>query len=1034
MKFAKERANVICSQLKNFATVQKKNISNWNVKEGKFIDVEMADASELPWKSFDSTTDRWFGPDKHYWFRTETVVPEEFDQKPLWIRIHTGLDHWDDGQNPQFLLFVNGEVVQGCDINHREVFLTPCAKAGTTYQIDVQSYTGTLFNEFRFIVDFEEIDPKIQALYYDIQVPLWGMNRMDEDAKIRLDLETEINHTVNLIDLRKVYSEEFYASIDAASAYIKKAVYEDMVGFDEVIATCIGHTHIDVAWLWTVDQVRQKSCRSFATVLKLMDEFPNYKFMSSQPQLYQFVKERHPEMYEKIKERIAEGRWEPEGGMWVEADCNLTSGESLVRQFLFGKRFFREEFGVENRILWLPDVFGYSAALPQIMKKCGIDYFMTTKLAWNEFNKVPYDTMNWEGIDGSQIFTHLITTLGVGQNIQNFFTTYNGMLHPDAIMGGWERYQQKQLNNDILISYGYGDGGGGPTRQMLETSKRMEQGIKGIPKVRQEFSLKYFEELEERVKDNKYLPSWVGELYFEYHRGTYTSMGRNKRSNRKSEFGMMELELFSILALANGMKYPKEEMDGLWELILRNQFHDILPGSSIYEVYEVTKKEYEEIEQTIHDLMQARMEALLSEEEGITVFNSLGFKRNDIVALGDLSADAVTDGTHVYPVQQTKEGAIAFIEGMPSKGYVSLSTCKCDAEVAFETTDHSIDTPYYHVTFDEYGQMTSIYDKEHAREVLQSGKLGNELRIYEDKPLCFSAWNTDIFYEEKSWQVNDVVSMQWTEVGAVRATLSIERNVMDTIVRQDIHFYANDRRIDFNTYVDWKFSEHLLKVHFPVDVHTDEATFDIQFGNLKRKIHTNTSWDVARFETCGHKWADLSEGGYGVSLLNDCKYGHSMKDCTMSLTLIKSGTEPNKTADQEEHYFTYSLYPHAGGWESANTVQEAMNLNVPAKVVRKKAKTETFSYMSVDQDNVVLETIKAAEDGDGIIVRLYEVENKRSQVTLNTHNIIASVVETNMIEEIEEVQELNATDHNVCFTIKPYEVKTFRIRFQREEN
>ena len=278
-----------------------------------------------------------------------------------------------------------------------------------------------------------------------------------------------------------------------------------------------------------------------------MDEYPEYKFMSSQPALYQFLKERYPETYEKIKERVKEGRWEPEGGMWVEADCNLTSGESLVRQFLYGKKFFKDEFGIDSRILWLPDVFGYSGALPQIMKKSGIKYFMTTKLAWNQINKVPYDTMMWRGIDGSEIFTHLITTLGVGQSEADFFTTYNGMLHPDAILGGWHRYQNKDINNDILIAFGYGDGGGGPTREMLETSKRMEKGIRGIPKVRQEFAGNYFEELEERVEGNKSLPVWEGELYFEYHRGTYTSMGRNKRSNRRCEQLLMDAELLEVL-------------------------------------------------------------------------------------------------------------------------------------------------------------------------------------------------------------------------------------------------------------------------------------------------------------------------------------------------------------------------------------------------------------------------------------------------------------------------------------------------------
>ena len=323
-----------------------------------------------------------------------------------------------------------------------------------------------------------------------------------------------------------------------------------------------------------------------------MEQYPNYKFMSSQPQLYVFLKARYPELFEQIKQRVAEGRWEPEGGMWVEADCNLTSGESLVRQFIYGKRFFKEEFGVDNRILWLPDVFGYSGALPQIMKQCGIDYFMTTKLAWNQINKMPYDTFMWRGIDGSEILTHLVTTLDLGQDpTKNFFTTYNGQLHPDAIMGGWQRYQQKDINNDILISYGYGDGGGGPTREMLETSIRMEKGIEGIPKVRQAFARTFFDDLKERVSGNRRLPTWEGELYFEYHRGTLTSMARNKRANRKSELGMMDLELLSVLTAAK-LGYPKDELDKMWRQILINQFHDILPGSSIHEVYEVTKGEY----------------------------------------------------------------------------------------------------------------------------------------------------------------------------------------------------------------------------------------------------------------------------------------------------------------------------------------------------------------------------------------------------------------------------------------------------------
>ena len=1025
--FAKERAQVISGQIRKYAMEKTQKLTGWQVKNGCYIDVAEVDAATEPWREFDNDKERWYGPDKHYWFRRNITIPEDMDGKAVWLCVHTALEDWDDGRNPQFLVFVDDRVTQGLDINHREILLTENAKAGTTYKIDMQSYTGTLHNEFRLVTELQVINPDTMALYYDIRIPLESLNRLKENDQPRLKFEEILTETINLIDLRKPHSESFYASIQAAREYIGKHLYEDMTGYEDVIASCIGHTHIDVAWLWTVDQVRQKSCRSFATVLKLMEEFPDYHFMSSQPQLYKFVKERHPEQYERIKQRVAEGRWEPEGGMWVEADCNLTSGESLVRQFMFGKRFFKEEFNKDNRILWLPDVFGYSGALPQIIKKSGIDYFMTTKLAWNQINKVPMDTFMWEGIDGTKVLTHLITTLGVGQEVKNFFTTYNGMLHPDAIMGGWERYQNKDINNDILISYGYGDGGGGPTRRMLETSERMKKGIKGIPKVRQVASRTFFEELEARVKDSKRLPSWVGELYFEYHRGTYTSMGRNKRANRKSEYAMMELELMSVLAEKLGVAYPTEDLNQMWENILLNQFHDILPGSSVKEVYDVTKVEYEAIDEKSKALIAERMKAFLKEGNKLTVFNTLGNVRNDIVKIDATDATALTDGKEVYPVQKTADGAVVFIKNMPSKGYVTLAETSAEVATPFTITADGIDTPFYTIKVNEFGQFTSIFDKEAKREVLIAGTVGNELRIYEDKPMNYSNWDIDIYYQEKSWAVTDVTKMEWTECGPVRATLEIERNVMDTIIRQKIHFYADTRRIDFDTYVDWKFSEHIMKANFPLDIHTDEATFDIQFGNLKRKTHQNTSWDVARFESCAHKWVDVSEGGYGVSLMNDCKYGHSVLNHVLALTLIKSGTEPYATTDQEEHVFTYSLYPHVGTWQEANTVAESFNLNVPAKAVFANPDKDSFSFMSQDNKNVILETIKRAEDGDGIIVRLYEVENKTTDVTVKTAFDITEVVETNLMEEKVEGA-VSANGNEFTFRIKPFEIKTFRIR------
>ena len=1054
MHFLDKRVRVICEELKRLKVRQSFVIDSWKYREGFFVRPEDAEVFDGPqageeqadtgadegahiagssWEDFDCNTMHWYGKDRHYWFRTTCQVPQELDGKRMWLYVCTQIEGWD-AKNPQFLLFVNGKAVQGIDMNHREVFLNPCAEAGEELTLDLQAYTGIDHQEFSLVVRLMEIDEKIEKLYYDLWVPLSAFGRMEEDDRNRKQIEEILNNTVNFLDLRTPYSDEFYRTVDEASAYIERALYSEMAGFSDVIATCIGHTHIDVAWWWTVAQTREKVARSFATVLKLMEEYPNYKFMSSQPQLYAFLKERYPELYEKLKERVRERRWEPEGGMWVEADCNLTSGESLVRQFMHGKRFFREEFGVDNRILWLPDVFGYSGALPQIMKKCGIDYFMTTKLAWNQFNKVPYDTMRWRGIDGSEVLTHLITTLDVEQPVANFFTTYNGMLHPGAVMGGWMRYQNKDINNDILISYGYGDGGGGPTREMLETSVRMEKGVKGIPKVRQEFARTYFDELKDRVEGNKRLPVWEGEFYFEYHRGTLTSMGRNKRANRKSELGLMDLELLSVLA-EDTVDYPASKLDSMWKVVLINQFHDILPGSSIREVYEVTREEYGQLARELADMGERRRKAIAGAGSAVMVFNTTGKERDDVVNLGEFEGEALVDNAgEVYPVQRTADGAVAYVKSIPSKGYKSFDVMDAapvssdgDAEgVPFYLAgDYRLETPFYRVKLDEQGMFTSIYDRENEREVIQEGHRANLFRMYEDKPIYYDNWDIDIFYTEKFWDVDQVERMEWTELGPVRAVLSVTRKASNSVIDQEIIFYAQSRRIEFATRVNWKEHQTLLKVHFPVAVHTDEAAFDVQFGNLTRKTHQNTSWDVARFESCGQKWMDLSEGHYGVSLLNDCKYGHSVKDSNMALTLIKSGIEPNPVTDQEEHVFTYAIYPHAEGWRAAGTVAEAYKLNQPLLVQTGAEAGKNYSLASVNRPNVVIETIKQAESGRGTVIRMYESENSLTRARLTVNKPFEKAWICNLLEE--EESEAHAEGNVIDVTLKPYEVVTVKI-------
>ncbi|HHU78029.1 MAG TPA: alpha-mannosidase [Clostridiales bacterium] len=1036
MIYRKERVQVIADNLRKLSRVQQIDITDWKIKKGTYNTIEEVDSAAEPWQDFDSRTMQWTGKDEHYWFRTKVRVPESFEGKPLYFIFKTQIEDWDDGKNPQFLAFVNGEIVQGLDMNHRDIFITDSARAGQEYTIDLQAYTGILYSNFLMIGQMVEIDKRIMSLYYDLQVPLWITDNLQKDDLTRIALEQALENTINLLDLRQPYSSRFYESVDEAAEYISNKLYQELAGREDIVATCVGHTHIDVAWWWTVAQTREKVARSFATVLKYMDEYPEYIFMSSQPQLYKFLKQRYPEMYEKLKQRVAEGRWEPEGGMWVEADCNVTSGESLVRQFMHGKKFFRDEFGVDNVILWLPDVFGYSAALPQIMKKSGIKYFMTTKISWNQFNKLPYDTFFWRGIDGTEIFTHLITTTGVDQPKDSFFTTYNGILHPSALSGAWDRYQQKELNNDILISYGHGDGGGGPTRQMLETGVRMQKGIMGAPKVRLGNTRDYFDKLYARCADNPRLPKWVGELYLEYHRGTYTSMARNKRSNRKCELGLQDLEFFSVWAENLGIEYPREEIFNMWETVLLNQFHDILPGTSVKEVYDVTKQEYEQVESRIDELISERVEAIAKKLNGdVTLFNTLSFDRDDIVVLDnkDLNANVLVDDQgNTVTLQKTHDDKlIGYAKQLPAKGLkvYKADTREVETSSPFVIKDDGIETPFYSIKMCKGGVFHSLFDKRNSREVLKGA--GNVLKVYEDKPMYYDNWDIDIYYSEKAYPMDDLRRAEWLETGPVRATYLVEYAFSGSLIRQKIHFYADSPRIDFETYADWHEHQHLLKVEFDVDVNANEASYDIQFGNLKRPTHRNTSWDVARFEVCAHKWADLSEGDYGVSLLNDCKYGHAIHDGKMAISLVKSGIEPNPVTDQEEHFFTYSILPHKGDWKKGETVKQAYMLNVPVYSYCNLSKQEgrnpawEESILEVLGENVILETVKKAEDGEGIVVRLYEYQNQRGNITIKWNASLKSVYECDLLEN--NIKDIDAADKAFSFEIMPYEIKTFRI-------
>lgn len=1011
-------------------------------RDGKFTYEQREEGTWLP---FDTEHDTWGYADCYAWMKHSFTVPTRFAGRPVYYQIlpQEG-KKWAWG-SPQALLYANGEALQGFDSNHTRTRLLDCAQGGEHYEMLLNLYAGGRDYEGKIGTRLRllSVDDEVEKLYWHLRTPLEVANLKEPDELARIHLLQTLNEAVSLVSFHLPYGEDFLESVREATAYLEKKLY----GKREMEATvsAVGHTHIDVAWLWRLRQTRDKTSRSFATVLKLMEEYPDYRFMSSQAQLYEFIRQEHPAIFARIRESVRQGRWEPEGGMWVEADTNISSGESLVRQFLVGKRFFRNAFGADCKILWLPDVFGYSAALPQIMKQCGINYFMTTKISWNEYDKLPYDTFLWRGIDGSEVLTHFISTMDTVKEEKDWITTYNGDLNPSQVIGCWQRYQQKDLNRDVLFAFGHGDGGGGPTHGMLERGRRMHMGIEGCPKVEFQFARDYFDRLQKDIAGRKRLPRWVGELYFEHHRGTLTAQASAKRWNRRSEFLYHDLEtLESLVNLDHLSSYPSAALLEGWKVILLNQFHDILPGSSIREVYEDSQKQYEDLHRTggrmLEKALQQASRRVGLARDSLLLFNTLGFSRREVAEMqrpqhtGFLLRDPQSGA--VLPWQKTFDGKIIFTSPeVPAKGYCAISV---EAGEQRQTTPltatlREMHTPFFDLTFDEAMQIASLIDRRTGRSVAPQGEPLNRLIVYEDRPFEHRAWNVQAYYTEKSWVLSDVSHAEVLECGPVRAVVLVERKFLHSVIRQYITAYAELDRIDIRNEIDWDDSYLLLKTDFPVDVNAVKATFDIQFGNIERVTHENTLWDFAQFESCAHKWADLSDNSFGLAVLNDCKYGYSAKDGHIALTLLRSANDPQPKQDCTHHTFTYSLYPHAGPAAISRVVQEGYSLNCPLYTMfsnaQKGAWPERFSLACVDADNIILETVKRAEDSDALILRLYETWNRATDCSIRFGRLMEMAAQCDMMEENEALLQVEGNRLRLHF--RPFEIKTLKVRLEQ---
>ncbi len=950
--------------------------------------------------------DDWWGDgwDTHAWFHFQVDIPENMKGNTVQLLIKTDYcDGWDPN-NPQFLIYIDGKLRQGMDINHQYIELDRNAKN----DIFLYAYTGARVERSRLFLTLRNVNDEVESLWYDLRVPYEVIELLDKRTHEYATILKYLDNAVSMIDFYDIGSAEFMESIRRAKAFMTTEFYGKYCETQPETVICIGHTHIDCAWVWTLKQTREKVQRSFCTVLDLMKKYPEYKFFSSQPHLLKNLKEEAPDKFEELRQRVREGRWECEGAMWVEADCNLSSGESLVRQVLYGKRFFKNEFGVDSHILWLPDVFGYSAALPQILRKSGVDWFVTSKISWNDTNLMPYDTFAWHGIDGTPINTHFLTA----QNYKEGFkcgTDYNGCTSPNMIKGARYRYQQKMLTNEAIDSFGFGDGGGGPTIEYLEYYRRQEKGIPGIPTAKMEFANDFLTRLKNNIENNPLLPKWQGELYLEFHRGTYTSVAKNKKNNRVSEFLYLDAELLGTVGKCILQKeFNKCEMQRGWEMILTNQFHDIIPGSSIDEVYDQSDKDYAWVQEIANEQIgdtRTQIASKIASSEGYVVFNPHSFVGEGLVKI---------------------DGKSAIVSGVAPKGYSCVKKFKDSHSII--VTALGVETNALKVSFDKDWILTSIYDKINDRELLKNGKRGNELRIYEDFPDVYDCWEWQEYSIEKYKVITDVSDVDIIDDGA-RLGIKIVRPFLSSTIEQTLWFYDDELKIDFDTKVDWHQNSQMLKTAFDIDVNTDKATYEIQFGTIERPTHKNTSWDSAKFEVCAHKYADISDGGYGVSLLNNCKYGHDIHDGVMQLSLLKCGIHPSKRSDHGVHEFSYSIYAHKGTFKESDTIKKAYYFNYPMTAIKACGLANevptSFSVVSLDKENVICETVKEAEDSRDTIVRLYESKNIRTKVKVYTSLDAKKCYICDLLEN--DLEEVELIDGCATIDIKGFEIVTLKF-------
>ena len=955
-------------------------------------------------------------------------------------------------------VFSNGAIVyRGDDDNILPVLLTENAQPGQRILVAARVVAGD----------------DVQAEFFHSEMAIEPPHSRPNPGLLRLELlaarpiiaayedgrtarEQQLDAAVKAIDfspLDKGDQAGFDVSLKAAHAKLE----ELKPWLQQFTIRIVGNSHIDMAWLWPWTETVEVVRNTFQSVLDLMREYPDFKFTMSSARTYEWMQEKYPDLFKQIEQRVKEGRWEIIGGMWVEPDLNMPDGESLVRQILVGKRYFQKNFGVDVKIGWNPDSFGYNYQLPQIYKKSGMDYFVTQKLLWaHEFTTFPYKLFWWQAPDGSRLLTYFPHDYAGGIDAEP--------LAKDLSIWMPSIYGPKLTDSpEMMHLYGVGDHGGGPTRVMLDHADQLRAPESVYPKLRFSFARDFFSDLEKKLPSMQ-VPTWDGELYFQYHRGVFTTQAETKRRIRRAEENVLNAEKFASLATLYGSAYPQDGMELTWKNLLFDHFHDIMPGSGIAVNYLDAKRNLENVDRAANQVTADSLAEIAAHintnREGVPVilFNPLSWTRTDVseieAQLPEAARQIAVVDSNGKPAEtqllsidsDTHRAHFLLLSHAPSLGYatyfVRSATSAPAVHSLLKASADSLENEFVRVKIDpKSGCMTSLFDKRSGTESLAPSETdtggpkdsicGNLLQTFVDKPKQWDAWNIDADFEKQHWDLDKADEVKLIESGPLRAVIEVKNHFQNSTFVRDIILTAGSPRIDVKMEAEWHEKHILLKVAFPVSAHSDKATYEIPFGSVERPTTRNTPAEQAQFEVPAQRWADISDAKHGLSLLNDCKYGYDTKGNVLRLSLLRSPESPDPHADEGHHAFTYSMYPHAGGWKEALTIRRGYELNyklisLPAERHEGKLAPE-HSFLQVQQDNIIVSALKKAEDDKGLIVRFYEWEGKEGPVTVQVPPGADSASETDLMEK--PLSTLPVNSGAIKVPTKPYEIKTIKIQF-----